>query len=126
MLATHSNCFEAGGNEGHLKFETTIRLLRCLDQATIHLPEIQGPENVPALLASIEDIFACKAYHTYRRDSKSGVTRYLFISFQTVLTHSPDPGSRFEQDLTLAMKRFSLDEYVSFVTFLTTVIRKTH
>jgi len=98
MLASHSNCFDAHGENGHLKTETTYRLLRCLDQATIHLPAIQGPEFVvPNLLAMIEQVFTRQGYQTYRRESKSGIT-------------SPDPGSGFEQMLTLAMKRFSLDD----------------
>jgi hypothetical protein len=108
MLASHSNCFDAHGENGHLKTETTYRLLRCLDQATIHLPAIQGPEFVvPNLLAMIEQVFTRQGYQTYRRESKSGITRCPFFEFAN---GSPDPGSGFEQMLTLAMKRFSLDE----------------
>jgi hypothetical protein len=77
QLANHSSCFDAHGEEGHLKTETTYRLLRCLDQATIHLPGLDAPDfMVPSLLAMIEEVFTRQGYRTYQRESKSGVTRY--------------------------------------------------
>jgi len=98
VLANYSRDFAVKGDEGVLKSETTFRLLRCLDQATIHLPELGGHvPTAPRLISMIEEVFASEGYSNYRRDSKTGVT-------------SPDPGSDFEQKLTLAMKRFSLDD----------------
>lgn len=75
MLAIHSNCFRTRGDEGHLKFKITIRLLRCLDRATIHLPSLQGPDFVvvPNLVPMIEEIFAMQGYHTYQRESRNGI-----------------------------------------------------
>jgi len=73
MLAIHSNCFALRGDDGHLRIETTQRLLRCLDQVTIHLPSLQGPEfsHVPNLIAMIEEIFTREVYHNYQRESKN-------------------------------------------------------
>jgi hypothetical protein len=50
--------------------------LRCLDQATIHLPSLQRPDfvMVPNLIAMIEEIFAMQGYHTYQRESKNSIT----------------------------------------------------
>jgi hypothetical protein len=76
VLANYSRDFATKGDEGALKSETTFRLLRCLDQATIHLPELQ--QQVPsslALVAMIEEVFALEGYRNYRRESKLGVTR---------------------------------------------------
>ena len=42
VLANYSRDFATRGDEGVLKSETTFRLLRCLDQATVHLPELKG------------------------------------------------------------------------------------
>ena len=110
VLANYSRDFAVKGDEGVLKSETTFRLLRCLDQATIHLPELgaQVP-TAPRLILMIEEVFASEGYSNYRRDSKTGVTRYPRALFY-LADSSPDPGSDFEQKLTLAMKRFSLDE----------------
>ena len=74
MLVIHSNCFASHGDEGHLKIKTTQRLLRCLDQATIHLPSLQGPDFVivPNLIAMIEEIFTRRDYQSYQRESKNG------------------------------------------------------
>jgi hypothetical protein len=99
VLAEHSQDFLLRGDEGRLKSETVFRLLRCLDQATMHLHEIKGHDAlVQLLLSMIEELFKMEGYKNYRRDSKTGVG-------------SPDPGSDFEQRLTLAMKRFTLEEY---------------
>jgi importin subunit alpha-6/7 len=76
VLANYSRDFAIRGDEGILKSETTFRLLRCLDQATIHLPELQGQDYVvPILLAMIEEVFSMEGYRDYRRESKTGVTR---------------------------------------------------
>jgi hypothetical protein len=76
VLANYSRDFATRGDEGVLKSETTFRLLRCLDQATIHLPELKGQvEKVPILLSMIEEVFTMEGYRDYRRDSKLGVTR---------------------------------------------------
>ena len=74
MLAIHSKCFPSRGDEGHLQIKTTERLLRCLDQLTIHLPSLQGPDfsHVPSLVAMIEEIFTREGYHSYERESKNG------------------------------------------------------
>ena len=74
MLAIHSGCFASRGDEGHLQIETTQRLLRCLDQATIHLSSLQGPDfaHVPNFIAMIEEIFTRQGYHSYQRESKNG------------------------------------------------------
>jgi hypothetical protein len=74
MLAIHSDCFASRGDKGHLEIKTTQRLLRCLDQATVHLLSLQGPDFViaPNLITMIEEIFTTEGYHTYQRDSKNG------------------------------------------------------
>jgi len=82
MLARHCEGFASDSEGGALKSETTYRLLRCLDQCTIHLPTLRGqiPGDdflIPKLLNLIEEVFAMKGYRDYRRESKSGVTRYL-------------------------------------------------
>ena len=89
----------------------------------MHLPEIKNQvEKVPQLLSMIEEVFLLDGYHNYGRDSKLGVTRYA-RSFSLVINCSPDPGSDFELRLTLAMKRFSLDdEYDLFLIPLTDVL----
>ena len=76
MLTIHSNCFRTLGDEGHLQLKTTQRLLRCLDQTTVHLPSLQGPDfvHVPNLIAMIEEIFTREGYDTYQRESKNGIT----------------------------------------------------
>jgi len=120
VLMHYSRDFATKGDEGQLKSETTFRLLRCLDQASMHLPEIK--EEGPIIrrdLALIEEVFAAEGYRDYRRDSKSGITRYPLYRPSSTLplyrienTHnSPDPDPDFERNLTLAMKRFCLDEY---------------
>jgi hypothetical protein len=110
VLANYSRDFAQKGDNGVLKSETTFRLLRCLDQATIHLPEISTMvDKVPQLLAMIEEVFILDGYRNYGRDSKLGATRYLLCS-SSKAHDSPDPGSDFELRLTLAMKRFSLDD----------------
>jgi hypothetical protein len=77
VLANYSRDFAVKGDEGVLKSETTFRLLRCLDQATIHLPELGGHvPTAPRLISMIEEVFASEGYSNYRRDSKTGVTRY--------------------------------------------------
>jgi hypothetical protein len=74
MLAIHSNCFASLGDEGHLKIKTTQRLLRCLDQTSIHLSSFQGPDFVLVrnLIAMIEEIFTRQGYRNYQRESKNG------------------------------------------------------
>lgn len=110
VLAEYHRDFAQRGDNSTLKSETTYRLLRCLDQATMHLPEISNQvEKVPQLLAMIEKVFLLDGYRNYQRDSKLGVTRYVPHSYSPAYD-SPDPGSDFEQRLTLAMKRFSLDD----------------
>ena len=76
MLEVHSHCYEKRGDKGHLKIKTTERLLWCLDQATIHLPSLQGPDSVivSKLVARIEKIFMRQGYQNYQRESKNGVT----------------------------------------------------
>ena len=76
VLLQYSMDFATRGDEGQLKSETTFRLLRCLDQATIHLPEVKSEGYiVQKILAMIEEVFATEGYRNYRRDSKSGITR---------------------------------------------------
>jgi importin subunit alpha-6/7 len=76
MLANHSQDFALNGDEGQLKSETTFRLLRCLDQATIHLPTLKEQDQlVTKLLYMIEGVFQLDGYRQYRRESKSGMTR---------------------------------------------------
>ena len=76
VLANFSRDFATKGDAGVLKSETTFRLLRCLDQATIHLPEIKGEDRkIQDLLAMIEEVFMMDGYRDYRRESKLGVTR---------------------------------------------------
>ena len=74
MLAIHSHRFASEGDEGHLKIKTTRRLLRCLDQATIHLSSLQGPDfaHVPNIISMVEEIFTRESYHSYQRESKNG------------------------------------------------------
>ena len=74
MLAIHSNCFVSRGAEGYLRIGTTERLLRCLDQLTIHLHSLQRRDfaHVPDLIAMIEYIFTREGYHSYERESKNG------------------------------------------------------
>ena len=77
VLANYHRDFAQRGDNSTLKSETTFRLLRCLDQATMHLPEITNQvEKVPQLLSMIEEVFLLDGYHNYGRDSKLGVTRY--------------------------------------------------
>lgn len=76
VLANYSRDFASRGDNGFLKSETTFRLLRCLDQATIHLPELQGQvPSSPNLVSMIEEVFSLEGYRDYRRESKLGVTR---------------------------------------------------
>jgi len=76
VLATHSRDFALHGDESQLKSETTFRLLRSLDQATIHLHEIRGHDQTVLVLQSmIEELFTLEGYRDYRRDSKMGVGR---------------------------------------------------
>jgi len=74
MLKIHSGCFASRGDKGHLQIKTTQRLLRCLDQASIHLSSLQGPDfaHVPNLIARIEEIFTREGYRNYQRESKNG------------------------------------------------------
>jgi hypothetical protein len=77
VLMLHSTEFATKGDEGQLKSETTFRLLRCLDQASMHLPEIKGEGLIVQRdLALIEEVFTTEGYRNYRRDSKNGITRY--------------------------------------------------
>lgn len=77
VLLNYTRDFAVKGDEGTLKSETTFRLLRCLDQATIHLPELGGQvPSATGLISMIEEVFASEGYRDYRRDSKTGVTRY--------------------------------------------------
>ena len=73
MLTIHSGCFASRGDEGHLQIKTTQRLLRCLDQVTIHLPSLQGPDfaHVSNVIAMIEEIFIKEGYRSYQRESKN-------------------------------------------------------
>ena len=109
VLAVHSRDFAQYGDQSPLKSETTFRLLRCLDQATMHLPEIRGYDQLVFVLQhTVEEIFTLDGYRDYRRDSKSGIGSSL--PCLTEADNSPDPGSDFEQKLTLAMKRFTIEE----------------
>jgi hypothetical protein len=74
MLENHRGCFVSHGDEGCLQIKTTQRLLRCLDQTTIHLSSLQGPDfvHVPNLIAMIEEIFTREGYYNYQRESKNG------------------------------------------------------
>lgn len=77
VLMQYSMDFAKRGDEGQLKSETTFRLLRCLDQATIHLPELKDEGFIiQKILGMIEGVFATEGYRNYRRDSKSRITRY--------------------------------------------------
>ena len=77
VLIQYNTDFAANGDGGQLKSETTFRLLRCLDQATMHLPELKSEGLfIQSLLSTIEEVFATEGYHNYRRDSKSAITRY--------------------------------------------------
>jgi hypothetical protein len=109
VLAQYSSDFAARGDKGVFKQESTSRFLRCLDQASIHLPSIQPLHN-PSLIATIEEVFSLEGYRTYQRDSKNRFKRYVQLTYNK-LTSSPDPDKDFEQKLTLAMKRFTLEEY---------------
>jgi hypothetical protein len=73
MLASHHGCFVLSGDEGCLQIKTTQRLLRCLDQATIHLPSLQGPDftHISNIITRIEEIFAKNGYSGYQRESKN-------------------------------------------------------
>lgn len=76
VLASYAHDFATRGDEGSLKSETTFRMLRCLDQATIHLPNLVGQDYVvPVLMSMIEEVFTMEGYRDYRRESKSGITR---------------------------------------------------
>jgi hypothetical protein len=76
VLAIHSRDFADNGALSQLKSETIFRLLRCLDQATIHLPLIQGHDQIVFVLQHmIEEVFAMDGYRDYRRDSKAGIGR---------------------------------------------------
>lgn len=78
MLAKYSQDFALHGDEGVLKSETIYRLLRCLDQVTVHLPILKMREQVVSKLSfMIEGVFQLEGYRNYRRESKSGLTRYL-------------------------------------------------
>jgi hypothetical protein len=125
VLTQYSMDFATKGDDGQLKSETTFRLLRCLDQATMHLPELKSEGAVVQnLTGMIEEVFATEGYRNYRRDSKSGITRYppftpssspstlptIPSSSLTSPNNSPEPDPDFERNLTLAMKRFSLEE----------------
>jgi len=80
VLAIHSRDFQLHGDEGKLKCETTFRLLRCLDQATMHLHEIREHDQLVYLLQHmIEEVFAMDGYRDYRRDSKAGFGRYISL-----------------------------------------------
>jgi hypothetical protein len=72
MLKIHSSCFASREHKEHLQIKTTQRLLRCLDQATIHLSSLQGLDFVPNLISRIEEIFTREGYHNYERESKNG------------------------------------------------------
>src|SRR5271156_3073383 len=109
VVASYSSDFGRHGDRSVLKQESTSRFLRCLDQATIHLPSIQPPHN-PSLITTIEEVFALEGYRTYQRESKNRFKRYFQTRLQQV-DFSPDPDKDFEQKLTLAMKRFTIEEY---------------
>jgi hypothetical protein len=79
VLMQYSVDFATKGDEGQLKSETTFRLLRCLDQASMHLPELKGEGLIVQTdLVMIEEVFATDGYRNYRRDSKNGITRYPY------------------------------------------------
>ena len=80
-LAEHGYCYAESqclvyyAESECLTKKTTERLLRCLDQATIHLPSLQQGADftlVSETISKIEQIFAMKDYNTYRRESKNG------------------------------------------------------